>query len=62
MANLTSQEYANDIRSRITDDRTHDIPYYEPAFELVEDGGTAHLSILAADGSAVAVTSTINTW
>ena len=60
MQNLTSEQYAEFTRSRITDDQTHDVDYYEPEFELVEDGGTAHASILAPDGSAVAITSTIN--
>ena len=60
MRNLTSDEYAEYTRSRITDDMTHDVEYYDPAFELVEDSGTAHASILAADGSAVSVTGTIN--
>ena len=57
---MTSDSYADSIRSRITDNTTHDVEYYEPDFEFVEDSGTAHASIIAADGSAVAITSTIN--
>jgi len=60
MANLTSADYADYTRTRITDDRTHEVEYYDPAFQLVEDSGTAHASIMAADGSAVAITATIN--
>ena len=57
---MTSDSYAESIRARITDDTTHEVEYYEPEFEFVQDSGTAHASILAADGSAVSITSTIN--
>ena len=58
--NMTSETFAASTRDRINDTSTQDLEYYEPEFQLVEDGGTAHLSIIAADGSAVTVTSTIN--
>ena len=60
VANLTSPEYAAMIRDRIDDSTTHDIPYYNPTFDFVPDHGTTHLNVLAKDGSAVAMTSTIN--
>jgi len=34
--------------------------YYEPTFDYVPDQGTIHLNVLAADGSAVALSGTIN--
>ncbi|CAH1800421.1 unnamed protein product [Owenia fusiformis] len=58
--NLTSKDYANYIRSKISDDKTHDLEYYEPDFGNEEDHGTSHLAVLGPDGSAVSVTSTIN--
>lgn len=58
--NMTSEDYAAYIRSRIDDDQTHDVLYYEPEFEWVPDKGTAHASIYAPDGAAVAITATIN--
>ncbi|XP_044030191.1 glutathione hydrolase 1 proenzyme [Siniperca chuatsi] len=58
--NMTSSFYATDLREKITDDTTHHMNYYEPEFYLPENHGTAHLSIIAEDGSAVAATSTIN--
>ncbi|KAM9475171.1 glutathione hydrolase 1 proenzyme-like [Clarias gariepinus] len=58
--NMTSKYFANIIRSKISDETTYPGWYYEPEYSNPESYGTSHLSILAADGSAVAVTSTIN--
>lgn len=58
--NMSSEFYATQLRGRITDETTHPAAYYEPEFYLSDDGGTAHLSMVAEDGSAVAATSTIN--
>ncbi|MGH0163728.1 UNVERIFIED_CONTAM: hypothetical protein FKN15_062979 [Acipenser sinensis] len=57
--NLISEGFANRIRKLINDDRTHPLQYYSrsPGRDSV---GTTHVSVLAEDGSAVSVTSTIN--
>lgn len=50
--------------SRISDSTTHDTGYYAeepPVGTANRKQGTSHLSVLAANGDAVAVTSTINT-
>lgn len=61
ITNLTSPDYAAAIRSMIQDDRTYDDPkHYGANTSLLEDHGTAHISILAPNGDAVSVTSTIN--
>uniref|UniRef100_UPI00398EE69E glutathione hydrolase 1 proenzyme-like n=1 Tax=Pristiophorus japonicus TaxID=55135 RepID=UPI00398EE69E len=52
---------ANDIRKKINDSNTNErIDYYGIKCFLPGQGGTSHLSVVAQDGSAVSVTSTIN--
>ena len=59
--NMTSPDYAAYIRSRINDTHTQDVDYYEPSYDVMEQReGTAHLSVFGPDGTAVAITSTIN--
>uniref|UniRef100_A0A3B3CC47 Gamma-glutamyltransferase 5a n=1 Tax=Oryzias melastigma TaxID=30732 RepID=A0A3B3CC47_ORYME len=57
---FTEEGFANYIRSLITDNTTHDLQYYNVTPHL-DSIGTTHVSVLHEDGSAVAVTSTINT-
>ncbi|KAM7416336.1 hypothetical protein PAMA_018416 [Pampus argenteus] len=56
---FTEDSFAKHIRSLISNDKTHDPQYYNitPSLDSI---GTTHVSVLAEDGSAVSVTSTIN--
>lgn len=59
--NLTSMEYAREIRKKIDDTRTHnDLSYYSGHYMAPDDHGTAQISVLAPNGDAVSVTGTIN--
>ncbi|KAK9721769.1 hypothetical protein QE152_g20723 [Popillia japonica] len=63
ISNLTSEEYAFAIRNEISDYTTYNNPeHYGANTTLVEDHGTAHISILAPNGDAVSVTGTINLY
>lgn len=61
LTNLTSDDYAEMIKRKIKDNYTSQDPEeYGAVTETITDSGTAHVSVLAPDGSAVSVTSTIN--
>ncbi|KAG0719917.1 Glutathione hydrolase 1 proenzyme [Chionoecetes opilio] len=61
--NLTSDAFAKSVQSQIMDDQTFQDPgHYGAITTTKEDHGTAHLSLLAPNGDAVAVTSTINLY
>uniref|UniRef100_A0A672K543 Gamma-glutamyltranspeptidase 1-like n=1 Tax=Sinocyclocheilus grahami TaxID=75366 RepID=A0A672K543_SINGR len=61
--NMTSKSFADNIRSKIKDDIKQE-RCNEQCYDncQVDDSGTSHLSIIGEDGSAVAVTSSINDY
>ncbi|XP_010782357.1 gamma-glutamyltranspeptidase 1-like, partial [Notothenia coriiceps] len=56
---FTEDSFAKHIRSLISSEGTHDAQYYNIT-PYLDSVGTTHVSVLAEDGSAVSVTSTIN--
>jgi len=57
---MLNQRLGERLRQKIQDDQTHnDVSYYAEYFSLA-DYGTTHISVLAENGNAVAVTSSIN--
>ncbi|XP_055998879.1 glutathione hydrolase 1 proenzyme-like [Ostrea edulis] len=57
---MTSSTYADYIRSKISDSSTQDTVYYGPTFHGESKTGTSQLTVLAPNGDAVSITSTIN--
>ncbi|KAJ1093522.1 hypothetical protein NDU88_006622 [Pleurodeles waltl] len=57
---LVSDSFADFARSRIDDSGNHNLSYYNISQPARDGPGTSHLSVIAKDGSAVSVTSTIN--
>ena len=61
VANLTSNAYAFNTYQQISDYFTvNDADYYGADFYAPPDHGTSHTSVIAPNGDAVVVTSTIN--
>ncbi|ESN98952.1 hypothetical protein HELRODRAFT_162424 [Helobdella robusta] len=62
MQKMISKEFAEFIRAKIDDRKTfNNTTHYNNSYNQFEDHGTSHVSVYGPDGSAVAMTSTINT-
>nr|XP_042908628.1 scoloptoxin SSD14 [Parasteatoda tepidariorum] len=59
---LMSKDYADEVRGKIDDYQTHEPDYYGVNITVQDDHGTAHLSLIAPNGDAVSVTSTVNQY
>ncbi|KAK0628790.1 nucleophile aminohydrolase [Bombardia bombarda] len=58
---MLSQEFAAEIRGKISDEHTQPVEAYNPdGLESLETPGTAHISAADASGLAISLTSTIN--
>ncbi|PCH43856.1 gamma-glutamyltranspeptidase [Wolfiporia cocos MD-104 SS10] len=60
IAEVPLKAYSDYIFPNITDNQTHTPEYYHPIFDVVEDHGTSHSSVVDKNGMAVAITSTVN--
>ncbi|MEZ4316056.1 MAG: gamma-glutamyltransferase [Myxococcota bacterium] len=61
VARLLSDARVDEIRKKVWPGRTFPPEHYGPLIAPPEDGGTQHISVIDADGMAVALTTTINT-
>jgi len=61
LSTLSSRDYANWIRGRISPVKTFPPKYYGMTNLKVEQGGTTHFSVIDQSGNAVACTLTVNT-
>lgn len=57
---ISTEKEADYIRSRLDDNQTHSLPYYDPLFDIKDSHGTMHLSTVDDHGMAVSLTSTVN--
>lgn len=59
---MLTPAFAEQIRQQINDNATvNDPKHYGGEFNVINDKGTSHISILAKNGDAISVTSSINT-
>lgn len=58
---MLSPEFAEEIRQKIDDNQTTNDPkHYGGRFDVNNDKGTAHISVLAPNGDAISVTTSVN--
>lgn len=60
--NMADEGFGERYRQKIDDEETKDYTFYEPEYSLPSDGGTSHVNVLAPNGDAVSMTTTINSW
>jgi len=57
---LLNSEYLDQLSNAISMGKTHEPEFYGSKGTVIEDGGTSHLSVVDANGMAVACTETVN--
>ncbi|KAJ3409223.1 hypothetical protein HDV05_004555 [Chytridiales sp. JEL 0842] len=55
-----NKDISSHLRSNISSVTTFDPLHYQPKFDIKEDHGTMHVSVLTSEGDAVTLTSTVN--
>ncbi|PLW34574.1 hypothetical protein PCANC_19828 [Puccinia coronata f. sp. avenae] len=57
---IQSKTYGFQTSQKIDDQQTYEYMHYKPKYDIVEDHGTTHLSVIDRFGSVVSLTSTVN--
>lgn len=60
IAEIATKAYGARVSANVTDSSTHEVVYYNPVFDVPEDHGTSHVSVVDKNDMAVAITSTVN--
>ncbi|XP_047064190.1 glutathione hydrolase 1-like [Lolium rigidum] len=62
VADMVSPEFAAELKRTIYDNMTFPPQYYGGRWNILEDHGTSHLSIVDCERNAVSLTSTVNSY
>ncbi|CAL9045229.1 unnamed protein product [Musa banksii] len=62
LSDMLSPKFAEDLKKTINDNKTFPPNYYGGRWNLINDHGTSHLSIVDSDRNAVSMTSTVNSY
>lgn len=62
LSEMLSPKFAEDLKKKIYDNMTFDPSYYGPKWNVVNDHGTSHLSIVDSERNTVSMTSTVNSY
>lgn len=62
LSDMISPKFAEDLKKTINDNKTFPPNYYGGRWNLINDHGTSHLSIVDSDRNAVSMTSTVNSY
>ncbi|KAJ3085734.1 hypothetical protein HK102_013883, partial [Quaeritorhiza haematococci] len=60
MTKFMTKEAARLCRLNISDSQTFDPSHYGSKYDILDDHGTSHISVIAPDGSAASMTTTVN--
>nr|CAG8556915.1 14748_t:CDS:10 [Entrophospora candida] len=57
---IMTKNYSGKLRQNISDTQTFEPLYYNPIYDVVEDHGTTHISVIDKNNQSVSYTSTVN--
>ncbi|CAL5027090.1 unnamed protein product [Urochloa decumbens] len=62
VSDMMSPKFAAELKKTIYDNKTFDPKYYGGRWNILQDHGTSHLSIIDSERNAVSMTSTVNSY